>query len=155
MVTDSCVVRLDGARVDCRCRIDLPYDPAPVWAVVSNLPRFLTVDPFHERVERRGRRLRLWHNAFGFRCLRVGRILHWHEGRGYAFSDLSLRGPRRGFPHVFFVTVEPRGCGGSCLVIRVRGKWTARWMPRFCVRAWLRFVVSEHARLLRRAFCVA
>jgi hypothetical protein len=93
----------------------------------------------------------LEHAAFGFTSIRFGRLLRWDEGRGYAFSDLSARGPGRGFPHVFFVTVEPGEGARTWLRVRVRGRWTARWLPAVLRQWWLRYVCAEHARLLRAA----
>ena len=129
----------------------LPFAPAYIWAFVSDLDRFFLVDPFHDKIHRDGRDLVIEHCILGLRFDRVGRILHWHEGKGYAFSDLSARGPRVGFPHVFFITVAADGT----LEIRVRGKWTARWMTRPLASAWLRYVAREHARLVRAAFGAA
>jgi len=135
----------------------IPKPVSAVWAVVADLPRFLCIDPFHSRVvllgtaRRPGVELALEHRAFGVTLWRFGRLLNWRDGAGYAFSDLSARGPRRGFPHVFFVSVEQTEAG-TRLLIRVRGKWTARWLPRPLVRLWLWYVCHDHARLLRAAF---
>jgi|SRR5262249_12095951 len=98
--------------------------------------------------------------------LRFGRILVWDEGAGYTFSDLSRHGGQTGFPHVFFVAIEPltgtaeeaRNELGSAaaqplarLTIRVRGKWTCRIVPLWLGRLWAWLVCREHARLLKKA----
>jgi len=157
-------VRCDHSRgtvVDLRVELDVPQPPTEVWAIVKDLPRFACVDPFHERVIILGPTLKpgvelvLEHRAFGIRFRRFGRLLSWHEEQGYGFSDLSARGPGRGFPHAFFVTVAPAGLGKTertRLTVRVRGKWTARFVPLWLGQWWLRYVCSEHARLLRAAF---
>jgi hypothetical protein len=150
-----------GSAVDLRIELDVPQPCAAVWAVVGDFPRFVCIDPFHQRVVVLGPRLEpgvaliLEHCAFGLRFRRFGRLLRWDEGHGYAFSDLSARGPGHGFPHAFFVSVEPTGSAvgaGTRLTVRVRGRWTARFLPLWAGRWWLRYVCSEHARLLRAAF---
>ncbi len=144
-------------RVKLGIELAIPKPAAVVWAVVADLPRFLCVDPYHSRIvylgkdRRPGLELALEHRAFGFTVWRFGRLLSWREGAGYAFSDLSARGTASGFPHVFFVGIEPTDIG-TRLSVRVRGKWTAGWIPRPLVRLWLWYVCCEHARLLRAAF---
>jgi hypothetical protein len=149
-----------GRQVDVQISLTVARSRESLWDVVRDLPRFLTVDPFHDEVvlmrERpaAGVDLTLSHNAFGRRFLRFGRILAWREGVGYTFSDLSPRGPRVGFPHVFIVRVEPAAeCTGqpkSRLTIRIRGRWTSRLAPVWLGRLWIRLVCFEHARLLRK-----
>jgi hypothetical protein len=147
-----------GRAVDLRIDLEAPSPLAAVWAFVADFRRFACIDPFHERVVvlgpalRPGVQLVLEHCAFGVRFPRFGRLLRWDEGHGYAFSDLSARGPTRGFPHVFFVSVTPAGgTEHTRLTVRVRGKWTARFVPLWAGRWWLRYVCKEHARLLRAA----
>jgi hypothetical protein len=152
--------RCSGERVRLALELVVPRPRAEVWALVANAPRFLCIDPFHARVVvldpplRPGASLALEHRAFGVRLWRFGRLLRWDEGRGYAFSDLSARGPRCGFPHVFFVTVTPAPGPAAATVVRieVRGRWTARWVPVWLRISWLQFVAGDHARLLRVAF---
>jgi hypothetical protein len=142
-----------GRSVDVLISLTLRHSPEHLWEQIRDLPRFLTIDPFHDEVTlmrdkpAKGVDLVLSHNAFGRRFLRFGRIIAWHEGEGYTFSDLSTRGPRVGFPHVFMVAIEPQA-GGSCLTIRVRGRWTSRIVPVWIGRLWIRLVCREHARLL-------
>jgi hypothetical protein len=148
---------MSGTAVDLRIDLDVPRPCGEVWGIVADLPTFLCVDPFHVHVGILGPRIEpgaalvLEHRAFGLTFLRFGRLLRWDEGRGYAFSDLSARGPGRGFPHAFFVTVEPGEGARTWLRVRVRGRWTARWVPLRLARWWLRYVCVEHARLLQAA----
>ena len=150
-----------GANVDLRIELEIVRPHDEVWKTVADLPRFACVDPFHSRVIVMGPQLRagvdltLEHRAFGLSHLRFGRLLKWRERCGYAFSDLSARGSKRGFPHVFFLTVEPLAAEPlerSCVRIHVRGKWTAWWTPRWIARLWLWYIATEHVRLLRSAF---
>jgi hypothetical protein len=160
------VRRPRGRGVSIRMEVDSALSAPQMWRRISDLPDFLTIDPFHERVTPMraetgaGVDIALYHNVFGLRFVRFGRILSWREGRSYAFSDLSRhdrpregrrhRGRRQGFPHVFFVEIIPQG--DRCqLVITVRGKWTSRMMPVVVARLWLRWVFLEHARLLMKA----
>jgi hypothetical protein len=151
--------------VSLRLEVLVAMDAAELWRRVADLPTFLTIDPFHEKITLMRREpaagvdVVLWHNTFGRRSVRFGRILWWEEGRGYALSDISRRGPRCDFPHVFFIRVEPvridavSADRGKCarLTIDVRGKWTSCWIPAAVGRCWMRWVMREHARLLRKA----
>ena len=165
---DSRVVvqRPRGRGISIRMEVDSTLSAAQMWRRTSDLPDFLTIDPFHEQVAlmrvepRAGVHLALHHNVFGLRFVRIGRILSWREGTSYMFSDLSrhdrpcagrLKQRRRGFPHVFFVEVVPHRDNRCQLVITVRGKWTSRLIPLPIARLWLRWVVLEHARLLMKA----
>jgi hypothetical protein len=138
----------------------VPRPRPEVWALVADFSRFVCIDPFHARVIvlgpelRPGAALALEHRAFGRTFLRFGQLLSWREGQGYAFSDLSARGKARGFPHVFSILVGPadaRPLNSTRLAIKVRGRWTARWVPRWAAGRWLRGVAAEHARLLQVA----
>ena len=148
-----------GRNLDILISLDVARSPEDLWNLVRDLPRFLTIDPFHDAVTLMRDRpavgvdLVLSHNAFGRRFLRFGRIIGWQEGSGYTFSDLSSRGPRTGFPHVFMVKLEPlvdadQDRRRTRLTIRVRGRWTSRLVPVWFGRLWTRFVCLEHARLL-------
>lgn len=157
-----------GSAVRLRIEVDVPCSGERLWRVVSDLPTFLCVDPYHRRVIplRRplepGVHLAIEHGLAGIRFMRFGRLLAWREGRGYAFSDLSARGSHRGFPHVFvleLVPLRPPGGGNdrdplplSRLRIEVRGRWTARRVPVFLRRAWLVATCRLHASLLKRHF---
>lgn len=149
-----------GRRLETRIELDLPLPPAEVWRRVSDLHRFLVIDPFHDRVTlmrpepAAGVDLVLSHNAFGYKFFRFGRILRWRPGRGYAFSDLSPRGAGRSFPHVFFIDITPApetALTCSRLTITVRGKWNSRWIPPILGQMWVTQVTRDHARLLHKA----
>jgi hypothetical protein len=150
-----------GRSVDISIELTVQQSADLLWQQVRDLPRFLTIDPFHDHIvvmrdaPAVGVDLVLSHNALGWRFLRFGRILAWREDAGYTFSDLSSRGPRTGFPHVFQVQVEPlAGPEGnptmSRLMIHVRGRWTSRLVPVWMGRLWIRLVCLEHTRLLRK-----
>lgn len=147
-----------GRAVQVRIELDLARSRDDVWREISDLPRFLTVDPFHEQIvlmrkpARAGVDIAIAHRVLGHRFFRFGRILRWREQEHYLFSDLSRHGPKRGFPHVFDVRLTPLTRtlpGPLCrLSIEVRGKWTSRAIPVWLGRHWLRLVCGEHARLL-------
>jgi hypothetical protein len=151
-----------GRQVRADIQLTVARSAEDLWEIVRDLPTFLTIDPFHETVTLMRDRpavgvdVVLAHNAFGRRFLRFGRIVAWRERFGYALSDLSARGPRIGFPHVFTIQVEPleealRGAPPtSQLTIRVRGRWTSRWVPTWIGRWWIELVCHEHCRLLRK-----
>jgi hypothetical protein len=150
-----------GRSVDIAIELTVQRSADLLWQQVRDLPRFLTIDPFHDRIillrdaPTVGVDLVLSHNALGFRFLRFGRILAWREESGYTFSDLSARGPRTGFPHVFQVQVEPLAGPESTpvmsrLTVHVRGRWTSRLVPVWIGRLWIRLICLEHARLLRK-----
>jgi hypothetical protein len=148
---------LPGDRVSMRVVLAIARPVQELWLDVADFTQFLCVDPFHSRVTvlakamAPGVDLAIEHRAFGLSLMRFGRLLMWREGCGYAFSDISARGPSHGFPHVFFVNVaSDRGADGhrSVLTIDVRGKWTARYVPRLLRACWLKFVMAEHARLI-------
>jgi hypothetical protein len=144
-----------GPAVCIRITLEMTRPADEVWRAVADFPRFVCADPFHRRVVVLGKtltpgvHLALEHCAFGITLWRFGKLLNWREGHGFAFSDLSARGPRHGFPHVFFVKVLQLDAERTCLQVTVRGKWTAPWVPHWLRRCWLTYVCREHARLLR------
>jgi hypothetical protein len=162
-VVASSICRSQGAgrKLDIEISLDVASSAADVWDLISDLPRFLTIDPFHDHVTLMrdqpavGVDLVLSHNAFGRRFLRFGKIIAWREGSGYTFSDLSPRGPKHGFPHVFMINLQPLASSNdklplTRLSIHVRGRWTSRLAPLWLGRLWVWLVVREHARLLRK-----
>lgn len=138
-------------------RVELPMTAAAAWHHLRDFGRFACMDLFHRRVEfldgrgREGREFRLPHGLPGLEIIRHGRILQWREGRGYAFSDLSRHGPRRGFPHVYRYALFPRPGGRSIFHLEVTGLWTLRWLPRALVAAWLGLVLRKTARSIETA----
>lgn len=138
-------------RVDCRATLEVPLSGSKTWGQLRDFRRFARQDFFHGEIEidghpdgvpRAGSTLRLTHRFFLFRVRRVGRICRWAEGSGFAFSDLSPRGPRHGFPHTLSYRVEPLTAASCRLHVRVSGRWTARWIPRPFARLWLRWVMQ-------------
>ena len=146
-----------GRSISLSIRLDVPRPADEIWRRVADLPAFLTIDPFHANVTlmrsspAAGVDVVLEHRAFGISLRRYGRLLYWRVGRGYALSDLSARGANRGFPHVFFVSINATDDAHTRLTIDVRGKWTSPWIPVWLGMPWLRYVMAEHARLLRKA----
>jgi hypothetical protein len=151
----------EGRKLDLAISLDVARSQGEVWTLISDLPRFLTIDPFHERITLMrdepavGVDLVLSHNACGRRFLRFGKIIAWQEGSGYTFSDLSQRGPKTGFPHVFMIKLQPLASPNdkmplTRLSIYVRGRWTSRVVPVWLGRIWVWLVFREHARLLRK-----
>lgn len=144
----------DG-RVECRATIPLALPAAGAWGQLRDFRRYAAHDYFHHDVRvaggvpRAGAALQLSHRFVSVGVRRVGRILRWREGEGFAFSDLSRRGPRAGFPHVFVLRVEPAGDGASVLHLAVRGRWTAGWVPLPLRRAWLAWVFAYVAARTR------
>jgi hypothetical protein len=81
----------------------------------------------------------------------VGRILHWRELNGYSFSDLSPRGPRHAFPHVYRYRLRPLSPTRCQVEVTVAGRWTTPLLPRPLVRLWLAWVFSHVATSARNA----
>jgi hypothetical protein len=156
-------VRSDG-RVECRALLELPLPPGVVWGQLRDFRRFASHDYFHAGIDieagipRRGAALRLTHRYLFVSIPRVGRILRWREWNAetasgeYAFSDVSLRGPRHGFPHVLSYRLRGSGVNHSQLQIIVRGRWTARWLARGVTRIWLWWVFAHVVARVRNDF---
>ena len=138
-----------GGAVDCRSMLDVPLSAVSVWGQIRDFRRFARLDFFHARIEidgdvpRAGAFLRMTHQFVFFKVQRIGRIAWWREGLGFSFSDLSLRGVRHGFPHVFGYRIRETGPARCQVEVRVRGLWTARRVPRWLARLWLRWVFSH------------
>ncbi|MDB5299449.1 MAG: hypothetical protein JWO87_1112 [Phycisphaerales bacterium] len=141
--------------VNCQAAIDLPLSAISVWGQLRDFTRYAQQDFFHADISiegglpRVGARLTLSHRYAGLGLCRVGKILVWREGVGYSFSDLSTRGPRSGFPHVFGYRITPLGPAKCRLFISVRGLWTAGLVPRWAARFWLRWVFGHVVRTVR------
>jgi hypothetical protein len=139
-----------SGRAVCKATIQLPLAVTAAWGQLRDFPSSACHDPFHcdvrilEGVPRAGAKILLGHRHFFFRTSRVGRILRWDEGTGFAFSDLNRTDPRRAFPHVLSYELEPADAG--CLLrVRVTGRWTAP-VPRWAGRLWLRWVFGHVVR---------
>jgi hypothetical protein len=144
-------------RVRGESALELNLPAASIWGQMRDWRRFLLIDPFHEALSDvtpdprshsvRGTRFRIHHRFCFVGPKRAGRVLVWREGREIAISDLSMRGPLKGFPHICTYRVEPMG-DGSRLTLGVRGVWTARWIPRPVVVCWIGLVLlATHAKL--------
>lgn len=147
-------------RVDASCSLEVELPASAVWGQIRDVARFLSIDPLHARVRparrdevpRRGagrehrQDLIIEHRLLGVGPDRVGRVLAWREGVGYAVSDLSRRGFDRGFPHVCTYRIDAVSPRRSRLTIGARGRWTATWLPRWMVKAWLAWVLGATAR---------
>lgn len=136
-------------RVTASHDVEIPLSDVTVWGQMRDYMRFLTLDPLHVKVSRvesgaaspRGDRLVISHRLLGLGPDRVGRVLTWREGKGYAISDISRAGRRRGFPHVCTYEIRSRSPKRTVLRIGARGRWTATWMPRWAARMWLWWVL--------------
>ncbi len=136
-------------RVRLSTAVDLPVAAENAWRQLKDFRRFACVDLFHRRVvlseadPAAGVELEIFHGLVGVGFLRCGRILRWREGRGYEFSDLSRRHPLLGFPHIYGFELLPEGRNRCRLRVRVRGLWTARWIPRIGVKFWLALILLK------------
>jgi hypothetical protein len=148
-------------RVECSARLELPLGAARAWGRLRDFRRFAAQDFFHTdvRVEggipRAGAALEIPHRFGPFRVTRVGRILSWEEGRGYAFSDLSRRSPRAAFPHAYRYELHPLADDRCRLGISIRGRWTLRLLPRPLVRLWLAWAFSHIVRSVENELLAA
>jgi hypothetical protein len=154
-----------AGRVLCRAVLEIPLSVSVAWGQLRDFRRFAAQDFFHAAVRvdrggvRRGARLEIDHRFGPFAVTRVGRILQWTEGRGYSFSDLSRRGARAAFPHVYRYQLRPAGPSRCVIEITIAGLWTTRFLPRWMTRLWLRWVFSHivhsvHNTLLRLSLSV-
>jgi hypothetical protein len=144
-------------RVTCRATFELPVSQSVVWGQLRDFRRFAAQDFFHAAVRvspsgpRAGAALELDHRFGPFRTTRVGRILHWRELNGYSFSDLSPRGPRHAFPHVYRYRLRAASRVRCQVVITVAGLCKTQVLPRPLVRLWLAWVFSHIATSARNA----
>lgn len=146
---------LPSRRVICRATVTLPLTARQAWGQLRDFHRYAAHDHFHAGfvidggVPRAGAGLTIEHRYGFFRTTRVGKILFWREGVGYAFSDLCRHDAQRAFPHVLRMTLEDRPTEGTCqLMIRVTGRWTAR-TPRWVGRLWLAWVFVSIVQRVR------
>ncbi|MDB5327872.1 MAG: hypothetical protein JWM57_3441 [Phycisphaerales bacterium] len=135
-------------RVVCRAVVPLPLTARQAWGQLRDFHRYAAHDHFHAGflieggVPQAGARLTIEHRYGPFRTRRVGRILRWREGEGFAFSDLSIGDARRAFPHVLRMSVGPTSEATCALTIAVTGRWTAP-TPRWIARLWLAWVFLQ------------
>ncbi len=141
-------IHADG-RVECTATIALPLSSTAAWGQLRHLPTSATHDPFHARVTvGPDRSLVIEHRYVLFRTMRVGRVLWWREGTGFAFSDLCSRDAGAAFPHVLSYRLEPTGPATCRLHVRVGGRWTLPG-PRWVGHLWLRWVFGHVVRTVR------
>jgi len=142
-------------RVDCRAILRTKLSSAQVWGQLRDFHTFARQEFFHAKVEieggtpRPGAKLDLSHRFFLFRVHRVGRICRWEEGEGFAFSDLSKKSLFAGFPHIFSYRLTPVLPSGCDIEIRVAGRWTTRFLPRWIVWLWLRWIMQFAVQQVR------
>ena len=136
-------------RVTCTAAVELPLSAGAAWGQLRHLPTSATHDPFHARVTvGPGGSLVIEHRYVAFRTTRVGRVLWWREGIGFAFSDLNRRDPSAAFPHVLSYRLEPMGPAACRLHVRVGGRWTLPG-PRSVGHLWLWWVFGHVVRTVR------
>jgi len=136
-------------KVEIGLSINVPLNRKKLWNIISNLEKFLVVDPLHKRVIiGNDQEIILEHQVLWYRFLRIGKILYWDEGYGYAFSDISSRGSKKGFPHVFYINITSENEETSKLNIRVKGKWTEKLIPKVLKQLWVKNICREHSLLL-------
>jgi len=140
-----------GGAVHARISFEIPMAADRVWEHMRDFRRFICVDPLHQRARfttpgndasPAGRTIVVEHRLLGCRVDRVGRVLKWTEGTGFAFSDLSRRGVHVGFPHVCYYRLDSLTPTVSRLTVGARGKWTSRSFPRWAARLWLKWVLA-------------
>lgn len=149
-------------RVKASCDLILPMRATAAWGQLRDWMRFACVDPLHARIRilspprpgggrtPQGTAIAIEHRLFGIGPDRIGRMLLWCEGQGFAFSDLSKRGVDVGFPHICTYALQPINESTCRLIIGARGRWTAPWWPRWLVRIWLGWVLRETRGCIRR-----
>jgi hypothetical protein len=138
-------------RVVCAATVRLPLSARVVWGQLRDFQTSARHDPFHAvihvegNVPRAGAGLEIVHRHLLWRSVRIGRILRWKEGCGFAFSDLCKSDVQRAFPHVLSYRLEAESEKSCELQIMVRGQWTAGG-PRWIGRLWLWWVFSQVVR---------
>ncbi len=140
--------------VNAQTSVQLDASTEEVWAVMQRFDRFIAADPYHARVTDeqgnrldtlppRGTAIRIGHGIGVTWFDRVGTLVRVVPGKTIAFTDLSKRGRNLGFPHLYHYTLKPISEEVCELILAVRGRWSARWMPRPLVRAWLAWVLIQ------------
>ncbi len=121
------------------------------WGQLRDFRSSASHDPFHAGIKieggvpRAGARLEILHRHLFWQSVRVGRILRWQEGSGFAFSDLCRGDSSRAFPHVLSYQLEAVSEKACRLNLFVGGRWTAN-VPRSIGRIWLWWVFSQVVR---------
>lgn len=140
--------------VTAETRVILDGSANEAWAVMQDLSRFISADPYHTRmtdehghkldhIPPRGTKIRTGHGISVTFFDRVGTMTRVVPNQTIAFTDLSKRGPNVGFPHVYKYELIPLSEHRCELKLTARGRWSARWMPRGLVHAWLWWVMAQ------------
>jgi hypothetical protein len=135
-------------RVACRATIELPLSATSVWGQLRDFRSAAMHDAFHAEIQveggvpRSGARISLLHQHLFWRSTRIGRILLWQEGSGFAFSDLCETDRGKAFPHVVRYRLRPVSQDSCQLLIFVGGRWTHQ-SPNWMGRIWLWWVFSQ------------
>ena len=146
--------------VTAQTRVVLDASANEVWAVMQNLSRFISADPYHTRmtdtqgnkldyIPPRGTKIRTGHGISVTFFDRVGTMIRVVPNRMIAFTDLSKRGQHVGFPHVYKYELKALGQQTCELKLTARGRWSAHWMPRALVKAWLWWVMVQASWSMR------
>lgn len=148
-------------RVHASGSIEVPLSAPTVWGQMRDIAEFLCIDPLHSRVlvepgrsgaTLRGTSIIIEHRLLGIGPDRLGRVLRVDEGRGFVVSDLSARGVQVGFPHVCIYELQAVGAHRARIHVSARGKWTATWVPRWLVKAWLWWILRSTESMLSGHF---
>jgi hypothetical protein len=148
-------------RIHARGSVDVPLSATAVWGQMRDIAEFLCIDPLHSRVLAPpglsgamllGSSIIIQHRFLGIGVDRIGRVLRIDDGHGFVVSDLSIRGTRVGFPHVCIYRLEPLTPDRSRIHITARGKWTATWLPRLFIKAWLWWILRSTESMLAAHF---
>lgn len=155
------IVRLSSRwAVNAETSVELDASAAEVWQVMQQFSRFIAADPYHTRVTDtqgkrlhtlppRGTALRIGHGIGLTWFNRAGTLVRVVPNQCLAFTDLSQRGRAVGFPHVYKYQLTPINENACELKLVVCGRWSARWLPRPIVRAWLWWVLAQAKWSLR------
>lgn len=145
-------------RVVADARVTTPLAFQRLAGEASEMTSFIQHDLFHDRMtaDRYGpdgqpalrSRLRIRHRLLSLSVMRVGRLLWRDSRRGFGFSDLSARDPRRGFPHTCHYRLSEDAAGRGVVTIGIRGRWTARVWPRWAAALYIRGVLRLSGLLL-------
>ncbi len=148
-------------RVHAAGSVEVALPAQTVWGQMRDVAGFLCIDPLHARVlveqgrhgaTLLGSNVLIEHRVLGVGPDRLGRVLKFEEGRGFAVSDLSKRGVKVGFPHVCVYELEEMDATHSRIHVSARGKWTATWMPRWMVKVWLWWILRSTESMIEGYF---
>ena len=141
-------------------RLDLLLPAHRVAAEMLHLRSFITHDLFHAgvRAEQSNSfgepavrsKLTIEHRVLGLKINRTGHLLWRDAERGFGFTDLSARNPSRGFPHSCHYHLRKTSAQTCSITLSVRGRWTARAVPRPLARLYINTVLGLSQRALEK-----